>query len=253
MAWLMYGFAHDWSVDQIIRECADLADPEHTLLSSATITAWTQYCREMVIESFNDIQDGQGRIGGEGIVVQVDEAVFGHRKYERGRIIPGHWVIGLIADGSDNVRMAVVEDRSAASLIPQIEKFVLPGSIIHTDSWKGYNRVIEHGYTHRKCNHSDPEHRFVGKFSHFRLGYVRLILIVLIIHVTAADGTHTQRIESTWRPAKDWFRGVHPPQDQFAFYLCEYLWRRHCRKLKIDPFEAVLQAIRREYGDFRAN
>ena len=33
-------------------------------------------------------------IGGEGIIVEIDESKFGKRKYHRGRIIDGVWVVG---------------------------------------------------------------------------------------------------------------------------------------------------------------
>nr|CAI5827519.1 unnamed protein product [Callosobruchus analis] len=37
------------------------------------------------------------------------------------------------------------------------------------------------------------------------------------------DGTNTQRVEATWKPAKDWFRSRHVPTDNFADALCDYL------------------------------
>jgi hypothetical protein len=61
------------------------------------------------------------------------------------------------------------------------------------------------------------------------------------------DGIHTQRIESSWRPAKDWFRTRKLPGYRFGDALVEYQWRRECRKNKLDPFEQLLGAIKREY------
>ena len=34
------------------------------------------------------------KIGGPGRIVEVDEAKFGKRKYQRGRIVQGSWVLG---------------------------------------------------------------------------------------------------------------------------------------------------------------
>nr|CAI5850187.1 unnamed protein product [Callosobruchus analis] len=117
--------------------------------------------------------------------------------------------------------MVVVDSRTADELIPIIQEWVEVGSEIHTDSWASYNGLSSHGYIHKLVNHSDPEHRFI-----------------------AEDGTHTQRIEATWRPAKNWFRGLHIPEDQFADRLCEYLWRR---KKNIDVFENLISAIKGQY------
>nr|CAH7769654.1 unnamed protein product [Callosobruchus chinensis] len=94
--------------------------------------------------------------------------------------------------------------------------------------WRGYSSLPRHGYVHRVVNHSDDVYRFVALY-----------------------GTHTQRIEATWRPAKDWFRKRRFPTEQFADHLLEYLWRRDCVKRKIDPMEALLQEGRNQYSDFR--
>nr|CAH7719933.1 unnamed protein product [Callosobruchus chinensis] len=166
-------------------------------------------------------------LGGPGCVVQIDESLFGHRKYERGRVLQGNWVLGIIEDGREDVRMVVVDKRDSDTLIPIIQKHVKPGTTIHTDSWKAYDGLGDAGYVHHKVNHSDIENRFV-----------------------AQDGTHTQRIEATWRPAKNWFRGKHYAKGQFADYLCEYLWRRHCNKNNIDLFNCLVDAIVAEYGRF---
>ena len=36
------------------------------------------------------------KVGGVGQVVEVDEAKFGRRKHNRGRIIEGQWILGGI-------------------------------------------------------------------------------------------------------------------------------------------------------------
>lgn len=63
----------------------------------------------------------------------------------------------------------------------------------------------------------------------------------------ALDGTHTQRIESSWRPARDWFRTRRLPGERFADGLVECQWRRENRKNNLDPFDQLISAIKREY------
>ena len=65
-------------------------------------------------------------------VVEVDEAKFGKRKYNRGRMREGHSVIGGVERGTAKVFMEVVPSRDAATLLPIIINHVLPGTEIHT-------------------------------------------------------------------------------------------------------------------------
>ncbi|XP_052739130.1 uncharacterized protein LOC128198332 [Bicyclus anynana] len=147
----------------------------------ATISDWFYYCREAVLYFINK-QDNVGTIGGPNKIVQNDESKFGKRKYNKGRHIEGHWVIGMIEDGPGDLRLEVCPDniRSADVLVPFIKKHVEVGTTIHTYFWQAYDCLSHHGYTHKIVNHSDPENPFV-----------------------APDGTYTQRIESQCRGVKD--------------------------------------------------
>ncbi len=186
-------------------------------------------------------EEERGTIGGEGKIVQIDESKFGKRKYNRGRQVEGHWVLGMIEDGDEDFRLALCPDnsRTADVLCAIIEQHIAPGTEIHTDAWKSYLRLPQMGYTHKIVNHSDPENRFVGTQYNGCISSVS--------SVSARDGTHTQRIESSWRPAKDWFRRRRIRGDAFADTLVEYQWRREMKKTNTDPFHELLSAIRRAY------
>lgn len=125
-----------------------------------------RYCREVVVNDFLERQETRGKLGGVGKIVQIDESKIGKRKFNRGRMIEGHWILGMIEDGSEDFRIFVCPDniRSSAVLVPLIEANVEPGTIIHTDCWKAYDCLSEHGFVHNRVNHSDPDNRFVGKF-----------------------------------------------------------------------------------------
>lgn len=114
--------------------------------------------------------------------------------------------------------------RGAEDLIPLIKKHVAQGSIIHTDMWRAYSTLSEHGYIHKVVNHSDP-----------------------VSHFVSSDGTHIQRIEASWRPIKDYFRGRRIPYNHFADALTEYAWRRKCKKDGKDTFDDLLRIIKRFY------
>ena len=50
--------------------------------------------------------------------------------------------------------MLPVHDRKQNTLIPLIQKWIHPGSIIHSNCWKSYNKLSKLGYTHVTVNHS---------------------------------------------------------------------------------------------------
>ncbi|RVE42446.1 hypothetical protein evm_012903 [Chilo suppressalis] len=113
-----------------------------------TIADWFSYCREAIVVYELEKQEERPMIGGPGKIVQIDESKFRKRKCNRGRHIEGHWAIGMVKDGSDDLRIELCPDneRSAEILIPIIKKHVREGSIIHTDFWKAYNCFPEHGH-----------------------------------------------------------------------------------------------------------
>ncbi|XP_049302073.1 uncharacterized protein LOC125775469 [Bactrocera dorsalis] len=176
--YLMFAYASHWCQTEV-RKNSFIA-----ILSTATICDWYSYCREAVVLYQIDHEEAVGKIGGPGKVVQIDESKFGKRKYNKGRRVEGHWVLGMVEDGSEDLKLTVCPEnvRSAEVLIPIIKKHVAEGSIICTDYWRAYNCLSDHGYEHRRVNQSDPENPFV-----------------------APDGTHTQRIESQWRVIKRFF------------------------------------------------
>ncbi|XP_046141566.1 uncharacterized protein LOC123987753 [Osmia bicornis bicornis] len=92
---LMYCFTSDFSYEVTATEVSDVGEDQE-VLSTDTIAAWFRYCREMIVDHVCKMQAGKPKLGGidEGgsaIVVQIDEGKFGKRKYNRGRIIDGHW------------------------------------------------------------------------------------------------------------------------------------------------------------------
>jgi hypothetical protein len=73
----MYSLVEDEPYERAKRE-ADVDSDE-------TVAEWYQHCREIVVEQYLKDQDERGLIGGTGKIVQIDEAKFGRRKYNRGR------------------------------------------------------------------------------------------------------------------------------------------------------------------------
>ena len=142
--------------------------------SSQTITKYCHYLRQMVADSldFEDII-----IGGEGVIVEIDESKFGKIKHNRGHSVNGAWVLGGV-ERTPERKMFLLEvpDRNAETLINIIKTYVKPGSIIITDCFKSYAK-LNNFYQHLTVNHS-------------------------IEYVDSLTGAHTNTIEGTWGAIK---------------------------------------------------
>jgi len=148
------------------------------------------------------LDDDDMVIGGPGVVVEVDEAKFGKRKYHRGHRVDGVWVLGGVERTPDRKMFAVaVPDRSAETLHDIIRQYVRPGSIINTDLWRGYNGLGMQGYQHHTVNHS----------TNFR---------------DPATGACTNTIEGTWAGIKVGIPARNRTEDNMQDQLLEFLWRR---------------------------
>ena len=155
--WLNKGFQHRWAVDNL----------SITLKSSVD---WRSFCCE-VTESW---LDSQAPIGGQDVIVEIDETLIVRRKNNVGRQVPQLWLFGGIERVSKKRFVVPLLDdknrpkaRNKENLIGYniIIKYILPGSVIFSDQWRAYSTVAEEGYRHKTINHSlnfvDPEDKEV--------------------------------------------------------------------------------------------
>lgn len=184
-------------------------------LSTRTIVDWKNFIRDIYT---NYILENSTKIGGEGVIVQIDESQLCKRKYHVGRILANQeqWIVGGI-DESGNVFMKITTIRNAQTLTDIILEWVQPGSIIWTDSWKGYRKLDEHGYLHQTVNHTKE---FVTE-----------------------DGVHTNRIEATWGACKRKFAHIRNKRPNLMpSYLSEYVFKKKFNK---DIFLSTIEEIKR--------
>jgi transposase-like protein len=130
--------------------------------------------------------DGDTPLGGEGQIVEVDEAyVGGAKKNERGRSRSKTAVIGMVERGGGEAIVKVIPDASSKTLHGTIEANVVKGTEVHADSWRGYNGLEERGFTVKRINkHKDG--RYVGD-----------------------DGESVNAVENFWRHLKKSIEGTH--------------------------------------------
>ena len=71
--------------------------------------------------------------------------------------------------------MVVVEDRSADTLIPIIQRFIRPGTLTISDEWRAYSTLSSLGYQHQTVNHS---HNFVNPTTGTHTNSVEGVLVL---------------------------------------------------------------------------
>lgn len=208
---IIYCWLHSVPIQHAIRECQ---------VNKNTITDYYNYCREVCALS---LTKDSCQIGGPGEVVEIDESKFYTRKYHRGRVLSGTdgWVFGGIQRSNKECFMVRVKDRSKDTLLPLIEQYIKPGSIIISDEWRSYADLTSKGYKHltvcHKRNFVDPKDPIV----------------------------HTQNIEISWRYAKAIYPERSTSEELPDSYLQEFLYRRKHKGKFIQQFLCDLAEIYR--------
>lgn len=189
--WLAHNHGQEWMMVEL-------------QLASDTVVNWTNFCREVCLIC---LVDNSQKVGGPGVIVEIDECKMGKRKYNRGRVIYGQWIFGGIERESKKLFLVPVEERSKEHLLAVIQEWVLPGTTIISDCWKSYNCLADEGFQHLTVNHSQN-------------------------FVDPDTGAHTQNIERAWRDLRGNVPKYGRAKDHFPGYLAEHLFRRKFRTPK---------------------
>ena len=132
---------------------------ERTLGTSYRV-AWTMLQRYRVAM----VRTKREQLSGD---VEVDEALVGgvQKGGKRGRGSSKCIVLMAVEvkqpKGLGRLRMRHVSDASSANLLPFVCDVIVPGSVVLTDGWGGYNDLSDHGYTHKRTimsSSDDPAH-----------------------------------------------------------------------------------------------
>lgn len=187
---------------------------ELTGLNRNTINRYLKEIRSKIAEFCEKESPFQGEI-------EVDESWFGAKrvKGKRGRGAYGKTVVfGLLKRGG-KVYTEIVPNCSKATLQGIIRGKVLLDSIIHSDSWRGYDGLVDVGYDkHFRVNHGKNE--FANK------------------------RTHINGIESFWGYAKTRlvkFRGLN--KSTFYLHLKETEFRFNLRNENL--YKVLLKLVRK--------
>jgi transposase len=179
-------FAHDFTASDVAKL---------TGLTRKSVTSIFLRIRVRIAEEC----ERQSPFGGE---VEVDESYFGARRVrgKRGRGACGKTIVFGIFKRNGSVYTEVVPDCKKRTLLAAIRGRVTLDAVVHTDAWRGYDGLVDVGYSkHLRVNHAANEF--------------------------ARGASHVNGIESFWSYAKrrlQKFNGV--PARTFYLHLkeCEY-------------------------------
>jgi IS1 family transposase len=190
--------------------------------SPKTVVAFWRHFRQLVASTL-DLSDTI--IGGQGIVVQVDESKLGRRKYNRGHRVEGIWVIVGVEITEDRKAFIIpIERRDAETIKDLVRAHVLPGSRVQTDLWKGYLWLNDDpDFVHETVNHSI-------EFKNSETG----------VHTNVVEGTNSgiKRRISVRSRVKVGIQG----------HLDEFIWRRKHEKENL--WDCFVSAIREIHYNF---
>ena len=176
-------------------------------------TAWTmlQKLRRAMLRPERDRLSGTVEVD-ETYVGGLEEGRRGGRRRDSTKAI----VVGAVevrGHGSGRIRLAVVEDLSAASLVSFVQAVVAPGSTLLTDGWQGY-APLRKGYDHQPSTVGDPKN--ASKLF--------------------------PRVHRAFSNLKTWLKGTHHgvSAKHLPHYLNEFVFRFNRRRTPMAAFQSLL-------------
>jgi transposase-like protein len=200
-------------IDLILNNSSNKVIKSRINIDKKTIRRIKKRITELLIKDFNERKI---MIGGVDTIVEIDETKMGKRKYNKGHRVAGIWVVGMVERTSQRkIVLIPVNKRDSNSLISLIKQYVLPGSIIYTDGWRGYARLSEYNYQHFIVNHSK---NFVDPITNI----------------------HTNTIEGNWSSLKSEIPKRYRTKGLIDLYLLIYMLKRN---INGDIFEYLLNLL----------
>ncbi len=186
---------------------------EQTRLSKYKVLKCGEVVRDAMVRDVPEVFEG---------IVEVDETYLGGQwknknkgqkkkevKSKRGRGTTKQPIFGILCrDGK--VWAEMIERVEAKDLQPRILKKVKKGTVVCSDTWRGYTGIATKGYLHRLVNHSKGEY-------------------------SDRAGNHINGLEGFWGYLKRQLSsrgGIR--KEKRNLYLTEYVWRYNNRNLSTE-------------------
>ncbi|RMX52614.1 hypothetical protein pdam_00016859 [Pocillopora damicornis] len=167
---------------------------------------------------------------GAPFVAKVDEKIINDFIYIRGnrgrRARIDNWVFGVVPTRYSPARgyFEVLERRDRASLIPILQRVLLPGAEVHSDDWGAHFNITAHAATVQT-------HGVVVHAANF---------------VDPVTGVHTQKEESAWSRLKNKVKmrkGVR--NYNLQSFLNQHMWRDWIGEA--DVFNNIIEVLTRYF------
>ena len=218
---LMWNFAERGKTfQQIMNACCLPSDSEYkeNFMSTKTVAKWNQFFRYLCVQ---DYQRNKKHIGEIGQICEIDESLFGKKKYGKGDGSKRRqrWVFGGIMRETSEVFMKICpgNKRTKKVLWPLLQSNVTQGTTVYSDGWKAYRKLPTIGYPHRWLDHSK-------------------------YYVDPNDPTlNTNKIEGAWQKVKNFLpsSGAYNLEQQIDCYL----WFCQKKLANEDAFWALVRLV----------
>lgn len=168
---------------------------QHELSTSSHHTTgdWYMYCREVCAVI---LQKNSEKLGGRGKIVELGETKVGKKKFNKGRLLEGQWILGGIERDSRRMFVVSVKERNISTFISILRDWIYPGTTIIAECAKSYTLQSD-----------ERLKRFIIKYK--------------INFIDPFTSTHGQSMNNRWKQ-----RDVPDSRKEFPnTYFLEYMYR----------------------------
>jgi hypothetical protein len=140
------------------------------------------------------------------------------------RPVREQWIFGGYDISKKVGWIQLVPDRSAETLLPIIQGWCLPGTVIVSDGWRAYSGLRELGFCHEVVVH---EHFFVDPIT----------------------GVHTNNVENYWQRCKRQLKRIYgTSRELLSTHIDNFLWEERYGKTISDRWHSFFRTMASNYS-----
>jgi hypothetical protein len=240
---LVYFWANGITIDQT---------KQMTGHAENTVARHFRFLREVCVADLIN-RGAQNKIGGLGVVVEIDESKYGKRKYHRGHRVDGNWVFGAIERLYDWERgkyfagrfiLLVVPDRTEETLGRIIKAFIRPGSLIISDCYSSYSKIKDYEDENVIPLPHLVRYDSTGQVAKMQKMFHHQTVNHTYTYKDPITGAYTNTIEGHWRVLKCCIpKKLYADAHKLQEYLYEQQWEKIPRIQKTGKFFGMIECL----------